>query len=195
MDVLDIPAGAGAIIFDLDGTLLDSMPLHYEAYNDCLKKYGVHYPYELFISRGGIPTRDTFLMIARENAIVNFDVELAIRSKREFVDSRLHLIKPIDTTFNIMKKYHGVLPMSIGTGSNRQTVNEMYRLFELGTYIPISVTATDVSHFKPHPETFLRCAELMKVKPESCIVFEDGLPGIEAAKSAGMQVIDVKPYI
>ncbi len=192
---IPIPAGVKGLIFDLDGTLIDSMPLHYEAYNHCLEPWGVHYPKELFLSRGGIPTQDTLLLIEEENNIKDFDLELALERKRTFVDTNLDKITLIEPVFDIVKSYYGKLPMAIGTGSNRATVTEMFEMFGLGEYIEHSVTATEVENYKPHPETFLKCAELIRVEPKDCVVFEDGAPGMKAARDAGMQLVDVTQYL
>ena len=192
---IPIPSGVQGLIFDLDGTLIDSMPLHYDGYNHALKPWGVTYPKELFLSRAGIPTLDTMLLIAQENSLENFDPQEAMRRKRQFVESNLDRITLIEPIFQILKDHHGKLPISVGTGSNRDTVTRMFEMFDLDQWIPITVTATDVSHFKPHPETFLKCAELMNTDPADCLVFEDGIPGIEAARTAGMQVVDVTQYL
>lgn len=192
---IPVPADSEGLIFDLDGTLLDSMPLHYEGYNHALKPYGVHYPEEVFYSRGGIPTRDTLLLIANEHRIESFDVDEALESKRSFVESNIGKIRLIEPVFEIIRAYHGKLPMSIGTGSNRKVVTEMFERFSLGKYIEHVVTATDVTYYKPHPETFLKCAELMGIEPEACTVYEDGKPGMQAALDAGMKVIDVTKYL
>lgn len=197
MKVIEIPVpeGVEGLIFDLDGTIVDSMPLHHEGYNHALAQYGVHYPKDVFQSRGGIPTRDTMLMIAKDFGIESFDIDTALEAKQVFVESNLDQIQLIKPVFDIIKKYHGKLPMAIGTGSNGIVVKEMFNRFPLGKYIHQVVTATDVTHFKPHPETFLKCAELIGVNPESCVVFEDGKPGMEAAASAGMRVVDVTKYL
>lgn len=192
---IPIPADVKGIIFDLDGTLIDSMPLHYDAYNHCLLPWGITYPKELFLSRAGMPALDTLKLIEKENNISNFDARIALNRKREFVDSNIGQIALIEPMFELVKAYHRILPMSIGTGSNRAMVDEIYKMFSLSQYIPHSVTATEVDHFKPHPETFLKCAEIMGVNPEECVVYEDGIPGIEAAKTAGMHIVDVTKYL
>ena len=194
-ETISIPDGIKGLIFDLDGTLIDSMPLHYDGYNYALEPWGVIYPKELFLSRAGIPTLDTMHLIAKENDIQGFDSEIAMQRKRSFVDTHLDRITLIEPIFQILKDHQGRLPISVGTGSNRATVTSMFQMFDLDPYIPISVTATDVTHFKPHPETFLKCAELMEVDPADCLVFEDGVPGIKAAETAGMQVVDVTQYL
>lgn len=193
--LIPVPTDVKGLIFDLDGTLIDSMPLHYDAYNHCLEPWGVHYPMDTFLSRGGIPTKDTLFMIAEENNITDFDIETALDLKRKFVDKNLDRITLIEPVFDIVKKFKGELPMAVGTGSNRATVTHMFEMFDLSQYIEHTVTATDVSHFKPHPETFVKCAELIKIDPKDCVVFEDGVPGMKAAETAGMQVVDVTKYL
>ncbi|MEP2024961.1 MAG: HAD-IA family hydrolase [Reichenbachiella sp.] len=192
---IPVPSGVKGLIFDLDGTIIDSMPLHHDGYNHALAPYRVHYPKDVFESRGGIPTKETMRAIAKDFGIKNFDMERALESKKEYVESnldRIHLINPV---FEIIKLNYGKLPMAVGTGSNRNVVNELFEQFSLSQYIQHVVTATEVTNYKPHPETFLKCAELIKVKPEDCVVFEDGKPGMQAAKAAGMKVVDVTKYL
>lgn len=191
---ISIPNDVKGLIFDLDGTILDSMPLHFKAYNHSLELWDVKYPKDIFFSRGGIPTKDTFEMIAKESNIEDFDTELALRRKRDYVDKNLDQVTLIDVVMDVVRKYHNKLPMTVGTGSNRATVTRMFEMFSLDRFFEHVVTATDVSKHKPHPETFLRCAELINIPPKDCIVFEDGKPGMIAAETAGMQVIDITQY-
>lgn len=192
---IPVPKGVKGLIFDLDGTILDSMPLHHDGYNHALAPYGINYPKEIFESRGGIPTKDTMRMIEKDYGIQNFDLDQALESKRLFVEGNLDRIQIINPVFEIIKDYNGKLPMAVGTGSNRKVVDELFERFSLGQYIKHVVTATEVTHFKPHPETFLKCAQLIGVDPINCVVFEDGKPGMQAAETAGMQVIDVTKYL
>ncbi|SMD38060.1 haloacid dehalogenase superfamily, subfamily IA, variant 3 with third motif having DD or ED/beta-phosphoglucomutase family hydrolase [Reichenbachiella faecimaris] len=192
---IPVPSDVKGLIFDMDGTILDSMPLHHDGYNHALARYGIHYPRDIFESRGGIPTRDTMSIIQEDYGIVNFDIERALEDKKAFVERNLERTQMIEPVFEIIKDYHGKLPMAIGTGSNRRVVNELFERFSLGQYIEHVVTATEVTQYKPHPETFLKCAELIGVRPVDCAVFEDGKPGIQAAKAAGMKVVDVTKYL
>src|SRR5664280_1305041 len=95
---------------------------------------------------------------------------------------------------NIVKKYSGLLPMAVGTGGHREAVERTLEITGLREYFDIIVTANDVDNFKPHPETFLKCAELMKVDPEFIEVFEDGDLGLRAAEMAGMIATDVRSW-
>jgi beta-phosphoglucomutase-like phosphatase (HAD superfamily) len=105
-----------------------------------------------------------------------------------------HLIKAILPVVDIVKKYHGVLPMAIGTGGHREAVERTLQVTDLRKYFDIIITANDVENFKPHPETFLKCAEMMNIKPEYIEVFEDSELGIKAGKMAGMTVTDVRSW-
>ncbi len=105
-----------------------------------------------------------------------------------------HLVKPISPVVDIVKKYYGILPMAVGTGGHREAVEKTLQITGLREYFDIIITANDVKNFKPHPETFLKCASLMNVDPQFIEVFEDGDLGIEAALSAGMYATDVRPW-
>ena len=105
-----------------------------------------------------------------------------------------HLVKPILPVVDIVRKYFGILPMAVGTGGHREAVERTLQITGLRKYFEIIVTANDVDNFKPHPETFLKCAEMMKVDPAFIEVFEDGDLGIDAAKRAGMVATDVRSW-
>ncbi len=193
--VVKIPDDVSGLIYDLDGTLIDSMPVHYQAYNAGLEPYNVVYPKEVFLSRAGIPTIDTLKMIERDYQIPNFNIEEVLERKRKYLKDNLERVKLIDPVFDIVKQYHKVLPMSIGTGSHRSMVDRVVSQLGINKYIDIVVTADDVKRHKPYPDTFLKCADLMKIDPKECLVFEDGVPGIKAAEEAGMKVIDVREFL
>ena len=105
-----------------------------------------------------------------------------------------HRVTPIDPVTALVQKYYGKLPMSVGTGGHREAVEKTLEIIGIRHYFDIIVTANDVVNHKPHPETFLRCSELMGVAPADCEVFEDGDLGIEAARSAGMIATDVRSW-
>ena len=193
--IVPIPAGVKAIIFDLDGTLVDSMPLHLAAYQYAIEPHGVTYSAEVFQSRAGMPTIETFERIRDDFGLKNFSVEEACTRKRAYFGENLDQLALIEPVAKVMRDSHGVLPMAIGTGSYRKTVEKVVNRFGLLEYISHLVTADDVQKHKPHPETFLACAELMKVDPADCVVYEDGDPGVQAAQAAGMKVVDVRGYL
>jgi beta-phosphoglucomutase family hydrolase len=191
----DILPGVKGLIFDLDGTLADTMPYHFEGWRKASLKYGAHIDNSFLRKHTGSPgwiIAEEIIKDCRLNG--NVTIEQIMNEKMQEFFRLQHLIKPIEPVTDIVKKYYGVLPMAVGTGGHREAVERTLELTDLRKYFEIIVTANDVNSFKPHPETFLRCAELMKVEPEFIEVFEDADLGIEAAKKAGMIVTDVRSW-
>jgi HAD superfamily hydrolase (TIGR01549 family) len=108
---------------------------------------------------------------------------------------RIEQITLFDPVFALVLKYHKKLPMSIGTGGSRKSVELMLDWLGIRDYFDFVVTSTDVTRYKPEPDTFLECARRMNVDPQYCQVFEDGDMGIRAARAAGMLVTDVRPFV
>jgi beta-phosphoglucomutase-like phosphatase (HAD superfamily) len=191
----DIRSGVKGLIFDLDGTLADTMPYHFIGWEKACKKYGAHIDSSFLRKHTGSPG----WIIAREiikdcglNGSVTID-EIVNEKLQEFFSVQ-HFVKPIEPVTDIVKRYFGILPMAVGTGGHREAVERTLEITDLRKYFEIIVTANDVNSFKPHPETFLKCAELMKVNPEFIEVFEDSELGIEAAHKAGMIATDVRSW-
>jgi beta-phosphoglucomutase-like phosphatase (HAD superfamily) len=103
-------------------------------------------------------------------------------------------VKAIEPVADIARKYYKILPMAVGTGGHREAVERTLEITGLRKYFDIIVTANDVDNFKPHPETFMKCAELMNVEPAFIEVFEDGDLGLRAAEMAGMIATDVRSW-
>ncbi len=190
---INIDSKVKGLIFDLDGTIVDSMPIHYIAWRDTAARYGIDLTVELFESLAGVPIYQT---VEKYNEIFNMNINPQEMgdAKEKMYEEKLHEAKMVDPVFDVIKKYHGQIPMSIGTGGGHYIAQKTVELMGLDKYIDILVTADDVKQHKPHPETFLRCAELMEVAPEDCLVFEDGKPGMKAAVDGGMMLIDVTQY-
>ncbi len=191
----DIKPGVKGLIFDLDGTLADTMPYHFKAWSKACEKYGAHIDNNFLRKHTGSPgwiIADEIIKNCGLNGSVT--IESIMNEKFEEFFRLLHFIKPIEPVTDIVKKYHGILPMAVGTGGHRDAVEKTLEVTDLRRYFDIIVTANDVNSFKPHPETFLRCAELMNIEPQYIEVFEDAELGIEAAQKAGMIVTDVRTW-
>ena len=190
---LDIDSRARALIFDLDGTLADTMQVHFLAYQHILSQYGIDYTYETFMSLAGVPAFGTIEKINEMFGTSLVPEEVGNAKEAEY-EKIMHQMKPIEPVVKLVKKYHGKLPMAVGTGGYNRLAWKTLRIIDLDKYFDILVAAEDVEKHKPHPDTFLRCAELMGVAPEYCQVFEDGQPGMQAAKVAGMMATLVTDY-
>ena len=186
---------AKALIFDFDGTLVDTMPLHYKAWNQVFQRIGVDYREDLFYKNAGLPAWKITEIVLQNAGVRNkFDPHVLSNQKYEIFNKLVPEVKIIEPVADIVYKYYNTMPLSIGTGGHIATVKLTLKHTELDRYFDIIVTADDVSNHKPEPDTFLECARRMNTPPEYCQVFEDGERGIEAAKRAGMMVTDVRQF-
>jgi len=185
---------AKALIFDLDGTLVDSMPLHYEAWKEVCATKGLNFTEEEFYALAGVPS-DRIFEIINERHGTDFDPKTDSLKKEEVYLSKIDQLRVVQPVLDLAIEYYGKLPMSIGTGSPGQHSWEAVKSLGLDRYFEILVSKNDVKEGKPNPETFLLCAQAMNIEPQFCQVFEDGDPGLEAAKTAGMIATDIRAYL
>lgn len=191
---LTVYTGVKALIFDLDGTLSDSLPVHIATWNEVGKSLGFVFDERLIYEMTGSPTVDFAQRIIDDNHLQILPDELVALKQKAFWNS-MDKIKPVDEVVDVVKKYHGKLPMSVGTGAGRRSTALQLEALGLASYFDAIVTADDVTHHKPHPETFLKCAHIMGINPVYCQVFEDGELGLAAARKAEMKYTDVRPFI
>jgi len=184
---------AKALIFDLDGTLADTMPVHYWAYKNILVDFGIEFTPELFATLAGIPAVGT---IEKLNQMfgTNMDPVKIGHFKEAEYEKIMHKMKPVEPVVELVKKYHGILPMAVGTGGYNRLAWKTMNILGLDKYFDILVSADDIKNPKPAPDTFLKCAELLYVEPTDCEVFEDGEAGMIAANNAGMIATLVTDY-
>ncbi len=191
--MIQIPKSAKALIFDLDGTVANTMQNHFVSWRKAVLPHGIDFNAALFMSLTGMPR---FATIAKLNEMFNTNMNLQEvgDAKANHYKSLSHLTQEISVVTDVIKKYHAILPMSIGTGSTKLGAKHTLETIGYNNYFDIVITADDITNAKPHPETFLKCAELMGVNPKDCVVFEDGELGMIAAREVGMKVIDVNDY-
>ncbi len=192
-DKIIVPEGVKGLIFDMDGTLVDSTPIHYQAWLDACAPFGVSYDYDFFITLTGRPVLEL-----SKDLIQRFDMDIEpielVRIKESLVEKNLDKVVLVKAVNEVLEQYKGKLPMAVGTGASRDRAQKLLTDAGIIDLFDAIVTSDDVDNYKPHPDTFLKAAKLIDVAPEDCIVFEDGHLGIDAAITAGMQVIDVKPF-
>jgi HAD superfamily hydrolase (TIGR01509 family) len=191
MDRIIVPGYIKGLIFDCDGTLVDSMPLHMRAWEYVIAAQGLKWDYEFFFSRKGMPEEDIIVEYNRRFDRT-FDPADTVRKKHEYFWSRLEELSPIPHVVAIAQRYHGVLPMAVASGGTGKTVNLELETLHLRRFFPVIITADDDVKPKPAPDIFLEAAKRLGVAPELCQVFEDGDLGLEAARIAGMLATDVR---
>lgn len=191
---IQVQSKAKALIFDLDGTLSNSLPVHLATWNMVGKKYGFVFDPRILLEMTGRPTIEFAERVVEQYGLDVDPHEIMLMKQAAFWDMA-HLLEPIDKVVSIVKENYGKFPMSVGTGAGRKSTAVQLETLNLLQYFDAIVTAEDVTSHKPKPETFLECARLMGVEPQYCQVFEDGVLGIEAAEKAGMMVTDVRPFI
>lgn len=186
---LDIPEGDfGGYIFDCDGTVADTMPVHYEAWKEALAPYGIPFPEALFYELGGTKTDRIVELLAERHGVEVSVAETVERKEKAFIE-RLDRIAPIEPVVELVRDYFGKAPLAVASGGIRPLVETTLKRLQLFDYFDAIVTAEDVKRGKPDPEPFLLAAQRIHVAPERCLVFEDGKLGIEAAEAAGMKSV------
>lgn len=179
------------LIFDMDGTLLDTEPSHHKAWHQVLGKYGMRYDGAAMAGLNGSPTWLVAKTIIESHGSALDPYLLAQEKTAAVAVMLLDNVVPLPL-IEVVKAYHGKRPMAVGTGSEHLMAVSLLERLDLLRYFDAVVGADDVTRHKPFPDTFLRCAELMGVAPGKCVVFEDADFGIQAARAAGMAYVDVR---
>lgn len=189
--MIEIPPGTAGLLFDCDGTLADTMPLHYRAWHETLLCYGVDCPRAFIDQHAGVPTRLIVEHVNRDFAVELDPVRIADEKESRF-SKRLHESQPVEEVVATAKAYAGRLPMGVVSGGTRDLVLPTLQAIGVLDLFEVIVTADDPVRPKPAPDVFLEGARRLGVEPTRCHVFEDGEPGIIAARAAGMSVTDVR---
>jgi HAD superfamily hydrolase (TIGR01509 family) len=186
-----VPATTAAI-FDLDGTLADTMPVHFRAWQEIAARFGITFPEDRFYALGGTPTaRIAAILLTEQGKTV--DPLVVARAKEEAVLRHFDEIRPISSVVEIARACRDSGPVAVASGGGRKMVERTLRQIGLLDWFPVVVTSEDTARHKPEPDVFLEAARRLGVSPSICTVYEDTELGLEAARRAGMRGIDVRP--
>ena len=145
------------LIFDCDGTLINSMPVHWLAWQEVTQRHGIDFPEDRFYSLGGVPSWQIIQMLSEEQG-VTLDAHAVAREKEEAFFPHMHRVEPVAAVIDIVKAHHGKLPMAVATGGVKPIIPDLLRQLNLLDYFESVVTSEDVTHQKPAPDIFLEAA-------------------------------------
>ena len=192
--MIEVPKLIKGLIFDCDGTLVDSMPLHMEAWEHAINKFSAPWNHDFFFLKKGMHEVDIALLY-KEEFNCHFNENDLVKAKHEYFRNHLSSLKPIKPVVELANQYHGKLSMSVASGGTRENVVGELEALGITSLFDYILTADDDIKPKPEPDLFLNAAKLMNVEPENCQVFEDGELGLQAAERAGMIATDIRLYI
>jgi beta-phosphoglucomutase family hydrolase len=178
------------LIFDMDGTLADTMPMHFVAWSRSMSELGIEFGEARFYALGGVPAPVIVDMLAEEQG-KTVDAHAVADAKEARFLELLGDVQPVIPVRAIAESHRKHIPMAVATGSPRWMAEKILAALEIREWFGAVVGADDVANPKPAPDAYLKAAELIGVAPERCHAFEDTELGIQAARNAGMEVVDI----
>ncbi|MDB4340675.1 HAD family phosphatase [Akkermansiaceae bacterium] len=193
--VIEYPSeGFEGLIFDLDGTLIDSMEAHYEAMGQALEEEGGIglFTEERYSELGGKPAADIVNLLNLENGL-SMDAQKVCERQHEILEGKVESFKAIPEVANYAERYRGRIPMAVASAGTSKMVKASLRSVNMLSWFDVVLGSDEVKNGKPSPDIYLEAARRLKVDPGACVVFEDSEAGVRAARSAGMKVVFVPP--
>ncbi len=189
----ELPGHIRGLIFDCDGTLVDTMPMHYRAWQTALSEAGIPLAEDEFYRLAGMPTLQIAQALASEHNSPVSGEHITHRKEEAYIES-IPEIALIPAVVGIARRENGRRRLSVASGGIHRIVDQQLQAAGLMELFPIVICADDVKYGKPAPDSFVAAALRMGLTPEECIVYEDGELGFQAAAAAGMSCVDVRPW-
>lgn len=190
-----LPDGCRGLIFDCDGTLVDSMPLHYQAWTTVLTRHDLVLTEQRFYEWAGAPIDAIIRRLAAEKGVTVDAGAIAAERDACFHSYPESSLRPVEAVVEIARQFHNVLPMAVATGSSADSAQTSLRAIGVFELFDALISSRDVGRPKPAPDVFLCAAERIGVAPGDCAAFEDGDAGLQAASAAGMHAVDIRPWL
>jgi beta-phosphoglucomutase family hydrolase len=188
---MKLPPHIKGLIFDCDGTLADTMPLHWRAWQMVTQRHNLHFPEDRFYATGGIPSRDILKLLATEQGR-SLDHLAVAHEKEEAYLPLLPQVEPVHVVLEIAKANHGKIPMAVASGGTQRIIGMVLDHLKIRHLFDAVVTSEMVRNQKPAPDIFLEAARRMGVEPKFCRAYEDTDLGLQAIRAAGMEAVDVR---
>lgn len=182
------------LIFDCDGTLANTMPLHWQAWQVVATRYRLHFPVDRFYALGGVPSRDIFKMLAEEQGVTLDHLQAAHEKESAYLPLMAE-VEPIHAVVDVARANLGKIPMAVASGGTRQIIEQVLEKLGIRHYFKAVVTSECVVHQKPAPDIFLEAARRIGVEPKFCRAYEDTDLGLKAIRAAGMEAVDVRQLL
>lgn len=190
-----LPDGCRGLIFDCDGTLVDSMPLHFTAWTTVLRRHDLELTRERFYEWAGAPIDEIIRRLADEKGMSVDAAAIADERDACFHSYPESDLRPVEPVVDIARHYHGQLPMAVATGSTAASAHTSLCAIGIFELFDAVISSRDVGRAKPAPDVFLHAAKQIGIPPEACAAFEDGDAGLESARAAGMHAVDIRPWL
>ena len=182
------------LIFDCDGTLADTMPLHWRAWQMITRRHGQEFPEDRFYSLGGVPSRDILKMLSEEQGR-SLDHIAVAHEKEEAYLPLMAGIEPIHAVVEVARSHFGKVPMAVASGGTQAIILQVLEQLKIRHLFQAVVTSEMVRKQKPAPDIFLEAARRIGVEPKFCRAYEDTDLGLQAIRAAGMEAVDVRKLL
>ncbi len=188
------PRPPRGIIFDCDGTLADTMPLHWQAWRVIAARHGLLLPKERFYALGGMPSREILKVLSTEQGVPLDPLAVAHEKEAEYLPL-IAQVEPINVVVGVARQNYGKIPLAVASGGTRRIIEQVLAHLDILHLFQAMVTSEDVTRQKPAPDIFLEAARRIGVPPQFCRAYEDTDLGMQAISAAGMEAVDVRKLV